>query len=84
MTNDGSARYRSIYRKDFRIKALQQGADSKFADKVTYEGDSSVVIDKNKVNIQVHKIVPGEERQHPMTEKTQYHRRKMPWSVRSR
>lgn len=72
MTNDGVARYRSIYRKDFRIKALQQGADSKFADKVTYEGDSSVVIDKNKVNIQVHKIVPGEDRQHPMTEKTQY------------
>ena len=72
MTNDGEARYRSIYKKDSRIKALQQGANSQFAERVTYEGDSSVVIDKNKINIQVHKIVPGENRQHPMAEKTQY------------
>ena len=72
MTNDGEARYRSIYTQEFRIKALQQGANSQFAEKVTYEGDSSVVIDKAKINIQVHKIVPGEDREHPMTNKTQY------------
>lgn len=72
MTNNGAARYRSIYKKDFRIKALQQGANSQFAEKVTYEGDSSVIIDRSKINIQVHKIVPGEDRRNPMDDKTQY------------
>lgn len=72
MGSDKKARYRSIYKKDFRIKALQQGADSQFAEKITYEGDSSVVVDKDKINIQVHRIVPGEDRHHPMDEKTQY------------
>lgn len=70
--NSEKPRYRSVYKQGFRIKALQQGADSAIAERVTYEGDSSVVIDKNKINIQVHKIVPGEDKYHPLNEKTQY------------
>lgn len=72
MGNMDRPRYRSIYKQDFRIKALHQGADSTIAEKVTYEGDSSVVIDKDRINIQVHKIVPGVDRDHPLNEKTQY------------
>lgn len=70
--DEKNPRYRSIYKQSFRIKALQQGADSVIAEKVTYEGDSSVVIDKNRINIQIHRIVPGEDKSHPLTEKTQY------------
>ena len=65
-------RYRSLYPQVFRIKALQQGADSLDEKKITYEGDSSVLIDKAKINIQVHKVVPGYKRDAPITEKTQY------------
>ena len=52
-------RYRSLYPLEMRIKALQQGADSSDADKMTYKGDSSVIVDDNKVNIQIHLIEPG-------------------------
>mgnify|MGYP005765219889 FL=1 len=70
--DENCPRYRSVYKQSFRIKALQQGADSTVAEKITYEGDSSVVIDKDKINIQIHKITPGEDKDHPLTEKTQY------------
>ncbi|MCI9468972.1 MAG: hypothetical protein HFG45_06690 [Oscillospiraceae bacterium] len=70
--DEKNPRYRSIYKQSFRIKALQQGADSIVAERITYEGDSSVLIDKNQINIQVHKIVPGEDKSHPLTEKMQY------------
>lgn len=72
MGEDNKSRYRSLYPHGFRIKALQQGADSTVAEKVTYEGDSSVVIDKNKINIQIHKIIPGYSKSEPMSEKAQY------------
>ena len=69
---DKKARYRSIYECGFRIKALLQGADSTVAEKITYIGDSGVVIDKDKINIQIHRIVPGKDRFHPMDNKEQY------------
>lgn len=72
MGKDSKSRYRSLYPYTYRIKALQQGADSTVAQKITYEGDSSVVVDKNKINIQIHKIKPGYNKNDPMTEKTQY------------
>ena len=72
MGSDKKARYRSIYEQDFRIKALLQGADSTVAEKITYIGDSGVVVDKDKINIQIHRIVPGNDRTHPMESKEQY------------
>lgn len=72
MGNDKKARYRSIYERGFRIKALLQGADSTVTEKITYIGDSGVIIDKDKINIQIHRIVPGKDRLHPMTCKEQY------------
>lgn len=72
MGSDKKPRYRSVYKHEFRIKALLQGADSSILEKVTYEGDSSVVIDKDRVNIQIHKITPGFTKDEPMTKKTQY------------
>lgn len=69
---DKKARYRSIYECGFRIKTLLQGADSTVAEKITYIGDSGVVIDKDKINIQIHRIVPGKDRFHPMDNKEQY------------
>ncbi len=72
MGNDKKARYRSIYEDNFRIKALLQGANSTVAEKITYIGDSSVIIDKDKINIQIHRIVPGKDKAYPMTNKEQY------------
>ena len=72
MGSDEKARYRSIYEHDFRIKALLQGADSTIIEKITYIGDSGVLIDKNKINIQIHRVVPGKDRAHPMKSKEQY------------
>ena len=67
------SRYRSLYPNTFRIKALQQGADSTNQDKINYEGDSFVLIDKDKINIQIHKILPGYNRdEQPMENKEQY------------
>lgn len=55
---DNRSRIRSLYPNDLQIKVLQQGADNIDPDKVIYEGDASVIIDKNKLNIQIHKIEP--------------------------
>lgn len=52
-------RYRSLYSNTNKIKALQQGANSKDPEKVTYSGDSFVIADKDKVNIQIHYVSPG-------------------------
>lgn len=58
MNNQGIiVRKRSFYN-DNKIYALQQGADNSDPNKVVYEGDSHVIIDKNCVNIQIHKILP--------------------------
>ena len=50
-------RKRSFY-PDNKIYALQQGADNADSEKAIYQGDKHVIIDKNKVNIQIHKILP--------------------------
>lgn len=55
--NEG-IRKRTIYPDSNKIKALMQGADSKDKDKIIYEGDSSVIVDRNKINIQIHKVMP--------------------------
>lgn len=54
---DGKGRERSFYQ-DNRIYALQQGADNKDLEKANYFGDSHVIIDKDQINIQIHKIIP--------------------------
>ena len=43
---------------DNKIRVLQQGADNVDPEKAIYQGDREVIIDKNKVNIQIHKILP--------------------------
>lgn len=54
---DGAGRKRSFYPNN-RIYALQQGADNKDKSKAIFLGDSHVVIDKDLINIQIHKIIP--------------------------
>lgn len=54
---DGSGRKRSFYPNN-KIYALQQGADNKDKNKAVFLGDSHVVVDPNKINIQIHKIIP--------------------------
>ena len=74
-TPDEKGRKRSFYPNN-KIFALQQGADKKDISKATYLGDSHVIVDKNSINIQIHKIVPkkkdstGAEREYE--EYTQY------------
>ena len=53
-------RYRSLYRdQPNRIKALQQGANTTVEERITYEGDSKVVVDPDRINIQIYNITPG-------------------------
>ena len=54
---DSVGRERSFYQ-DNKIYALHQGADNKDKEKAVYLGDSFVVVDRDKVNIQIHKIIP--------------------------
>lgn len=73
--NDGNGRKRSFYQNN-KIFALQQGADNKDPDKAVYNGDSHVIIDKDKINVQIHRIVPKkkniEGHEQIMEEFTQY------------
>lgn len=54
-------RYRTIYPDESqdRIKVLQQGANTTNIEKLTYLGDKKVVVDPNKINIQIHYVAPG-------------------------
>lgn len=64
-SNKDGIRMRTVFPNSNKIKALMQGADNKDKSKIVYEGDSAVVIDKNKINIQIHKVLPkidGQER----------------------
>ena len=47
-----------------RVNNIHQGPDKTEIDERKYNGDTEVVIDKNKINIQIHEILPkkGEER----------------------
>ena len=59
--DNNKMRYRSIYNDAAhdRIKALHQGANTTDTSKLTYYGDQKVIVDTNKVNIQIHYISPG-------------------------
>lgn len=59
--SDNKTRYRSIYNDSAqdRIKALHQGANTTDIEKLTYYGDQKVIIDPDKINIQIHHISPG-------------------------
>lgn len=59
--NVNKTRYRSIYNDSAqdRIKALHQGANTTDTEKLTYHGDQKVIIDPDKINIQIHYISPG-------------------------
>lgn len=54
-------RYRSIYSDTAcdRIKAFHQGANTTDPTKLTYLGDKRVIIDPDKINIQIHYMSPG-------------------------
>lgn len=54
-------RQRSFFSNN-QIKALQQGADSADKSKVNYQGDSEVFIDKEGINIQIHKVIPKKQK----------------------
>lgn len=60
-SEDNKTRYRSVYNDNAldRIKALHQGANTTNIEQLTYLGDKKVVIDPDKVNIQIHRISPG-------------------------
>ena len=61
VNDNNKTRYRSIYNdtdKD-RIKALHQGANTTNEEQLTYLGDKKVIVDPNKINIQIHYISPG-------------------------
>ena len=59
--DNNKVRYRSIYNDDAhdRIKALHQGANTTDVERLTYLGDQKVIVDPEKVNIQIHYISPG-------------------------
>ena len=59
--NNSKVRYRSIYNDAAhdRIKALHQGANTTDTSRITYLGDQKVIVDPDKVNIQIHYISPG-------------------------
>ena len=58
---DNKTRYRSIYNDaaQDRIKALHQGANTTDEERLTYLGDKKVIVDPNKINVQIHYISPG-------------------------
>ena len=60
-SENNKTRYRSIYNDSAqdRIKALHQGANTTDEDKITYFGDQKVIVDPDKINIQIHYISPG-------------------------
>lgn len=55
---DEIGRKRSFYPDTNKIFALQQGANSKDLTKATYLGDRYVIVNKDSINIQIHKVVP--------------------------
>lgn len=59
--DNNKVRYRSIYNDaaQDRIKALHQGANTTDTSRLTYLGDQKVIVDPDKVNIQIHYVSPG-------------------------
>lgn len=62
---DNKKRYRSIYNDAAhdRIKTLHQGANTIDETKLKYLGDKKVIVDPTKINIQIHYISPGLNKQ---------------------
>lgn len=60
LMDKNESRKRSFY-SDNTIKVLQQGADNTDKTKANYLGDSEVFIDKDEVNIQIHKVIPKKQ-----------------------
>lgn len=52
-------RFRSLYKNEPRIKPLQQGASSLNKEKSAFLGDRFIIIDENKINIQLYNVAPG-------------------------
>lgn len=63
LDNAGKPRERSYYSESHKVKVLFEGYRPKGADdaNITYKGDKEVIIDKNSINIQLHRIVPKDE-----------------------
>ena len=57
-----SPRFRSLYKNEPRIKPLQQGASSLNKDNSAFLGDRFIIIDENKVNIQLYRVAPGNDK----------------------
>lgn len=55
--NEGKGRRRSFY-SDNNINNIHQGPDKTNIAERKYNGDASVVVDKDKINIQIHRICP--------------------------
>ncbi len=54
---NGDPRERALTN-DYAIPVLQQGASSDQPNKIIYEGDASVIVNPENINIQIHKILP--------------------------
>lgn len=59
--SNNKVRYRSIYNDAAhdRIKALHQGANTTDTNRLTYLGDQKVIVNPDRVNIQIHYVSPG-------------------------
>lgn len=68
--NDGTGRKRTFY-SDNNINNIHQGPDKSNASERKYNGDANVVIDKNKINVQIHRIRPFKDG-NEVSECTQY------------
>ena len=55
--NDGKGRKRTFY-SDNNINNIHQGPDKSNLLERKYNGDANVVIDKNKINVQIHRVRP--------------------------
>lgn len=60
--NDGKGRKRTFYT-DNIINNIHQGPDTSDVAARKYDGDTAVIIDQNRINIQIHKITPYKEQE---------------------
>lgn len=67
-----SPRFRSLYKNEPRIKPLQQGASSLNKEKSAFLGDRFIIVDENKVNIQLYNVAPGNDKNDYDTSLIQY------------
>ena len=75
MQPDEKAISRSLYLNDTRIKALQEGRRKSDDDTSSYHGDAKVLVDTNKINIQIYYVEPCYKEEGKITKlstRTQY------------